>query len=285
VLTHNSSLARWLRRQSSRYVSEQAPVVLGGCPRSGTTLLRVMLDSHSRLACGPETGLLAGSYRPRDLARKFDLPEAEITALRRQAADHAEFIELFFTQYLRRRGRPRWGEKTPRNVRYLDYIWKHFPNAKFIHVVRDGRDVVCSLRTHPRYRLVNGERVPTGIRRPLGPCVALWLRDTAAGMRWRGQPGYREVRYEDLLTQTEATLREVCEFIGEPWEPGLLEYHRDRGASRDPNKFISNVAATQPLSEAARERWRRDLSVAELALVEKMTRDRLRELGYSSPHA
>lgn len=259
-------------------------MVLGGCPRSGTTLLRVMLDSHSRLACGPESGLLAGSYRPRDLARKFEIPEAEIVALRRQARDHAEFIELFFTRYLQVRQKTRWGEKTPRNVRYLDYIWKHFPNAKFIHVVRDGRDVVCSMRTHPRYRLVDGQRVPTGIRRPLEPCVAVWLRDTAAGMRWRGNANYLEVRYEDVVSETEATLRRVCEFIGEAWEPALLEYYRERGASRDPAKFVANIAATQPVSESARQRWRRDLSAEELARVEKLTSDRLRELGYNPAH-
>jgi protein-tyrosine sulfotransferase len=283
--TNNSSLARWLRRRGSRHVSTQSPVIVGGCQRSGTTLLRVMLDSHSRIACGPESSLLAGSYLPEVLARKFDIALPEIVALRRQAHDHAEFIELFFAKYLTLRGKERWSEKTPRNVRYVEYLWKHFPQAKFIHVIRDGRDVVCSLRTHPRHRLVNGERVPTGIRRSLAPCINVWLRDTAAGIRWRGHTQYHEVRYEDLLTQSEQTLRRICDFIGEKFEAGMLEYHRNGGASRDPNKFISNVAATQPLSDHAVARWRRDLTGDELALVEKMTRDRMRELGYTPVHS
>ena len=282
--TNNSSLARWLRRRGSRHVSEQAPIVLGGCQRSGTTLLRVMLDSHSRIACGPESSLLAGSYLPEVLERKFDIPLSEVLALRRQARDHAHFIELFFDRYLALRHKTRWAEKTPRNVRYIAYLWKHFPRAKFIHVIRDGRDVVCSLRTHPRWRLVNGQRVPSGIRRPLQPCINVWLRDTAAGVRWRGHAQYHEVRYEDLLGNTEQTLRRVCEFIGEAWEPALLDYHKEAGGSRDPSKFISNVAATQPLSDQALARWRRDLTEADLALVEKLTRDRLTELGYNPTH-
>jgi hypothetical protein len=78
LATNNSSFARWLRRYRSRHISQQSPVIIGGCPRSGTTLLRVMLDSHPHIACGPENSLLAGSFLPEKLAFKFDLPSDEI---------------------------------------------------------------------------------------------------------------------------------------------------------------------------------------------------------------
>lgn len=277
----NSTVARWRRRRASRYVSAQSPVILGGCPRSGTTLLRVMLDSHPHLACGPETSLLTGSVLPAKLTAKFDIPALRIRQLRQTAQDHAHFIELFFNCYLELRGKQRWADKTPQNVRYLDYIFRHFPHAKFIHVIRDGRNVICSMRTHPKYRIVNGQPVPTGIRRPLKGCIAGWLRETGAGMKWRGHPHYLEVRYEDLVQSPEPTLRHVCEFIGEPWDAAMLDYHVQEGPSRDAARFITNVAATQPLSADALHRWRTDLTAVELGLVRRRMSDRLAALGYA----
>ena len=72
LATTNSQIARWLRQRASRFVSTQTPVILGGSQRSGTTLLRVMLDSHPRLACGPECSLLTGGFLPHKLAKRFD---------------------------------------------------------------------------------------------------------------------------------------------------------------------------------------------------------------------
>jgi hypothetical protein len=281
LATNNSSLARWLRRVRSKYVSPQSPVIIGGCPRSGTTLLRVMLDSHPHIACGPENSLLGGSFLPERLAVAFDLPSADIWRLRRRARDHAQFIELFYSRYAETQGKPRWGDKRPHNIRFLDFILRHFPRAKVIHITRDARDAVCSLRTHPKYRLVNGERMLTGIRRPLRPCIRMWLRDTAAGMKWRGHPGYCEVKYEDLVDRPEVTLRSVCDFIGEPWDAAMLAYHEQGGGSRDPRRFVANFAATEPLNRQAIQRWRKDLTAEELQLVHRLAGQRLAQLGYS----
>jgi hypothetical protein len=106
------------------YVSESEPVIIGGCGRSGTTLLSAMIDAHPLFFCGPES---------------------------------------------------RWSEKTPGNVRVLDRIFEYFPRARFIHVIRDGRDVVCSTRTHPKFRVVDGKEVLTGILRPADECAERWV--------------------------------------------------------------------------------------------------------------
>ncbi len=278
--SNNSSLARWLRRRGSRYVSQQAPVILGGCHRSGTTLLRVMLDSHPRIACGPETSLFTGGFRPDKLAVRFDFAPEEIWQMRKQASDHAQLIEMFFMRYTASRGKSRWAEKTPQNVRYIGWILQRFPKAKFIHVIRDGRDTVCSMRTHPKFRIINGEKISTGIRRSLEPCIRGWLRDTAAGMKWRGHPNYYEVRYEDLVGVPEATLRKLCAFIGEPFDEAMLQYHEQQGESRDPVNFIANIIATQPLSSTSVGRWKKDLSAEELQLFFTLAPARMAELGY-----
>ncbi|MCG3150011.1 MAG: hypothetical protein PCFJNLEI_03478 [Verrucomicrobiae bacterium] len=278
LVTSNSSLARWLRRRASRFVSTQSPVILGGSQRSGTTLLRVMLDSHPALACGPECSLLTGGFLPEKLAKRFDIPLDSIWQMRQAATDHAHFIELFLTDYADRRGKRRWAEKTPQNIRHLDWIFAHWPNAKFIHVLRDGRDTVCSIRTHPRFRMIEGEKIPTGIRRPLEPCIQHWLRDTGAGLRWRGKPNYCEVRYEDLVNQPETTLRQVCAFIGEDFVPAMLRYHEQ---PRDATNFITNVAATKPLKATAIGRWRTELTTTEQQLFQTLAGARLAELGYN----
>jgi protein-tyrosine sulfotransferase len=279
--THNSSPARWLRRRRCRHVSDQSPVIVAGSQRSGTTLLRVILDSHPRIACGPESSLLTGSFLPDKLAERFETPLDEVWALHDRASDHAHFVELFLTRYAQRRGRSRWAEKTPQNIRHLDFILRHLPRAKIIHVIRDGRDVVSSIRTHPRYRIVDGRTVTTNIRRPLRPCVMSWLRDTAAGMRWRGAPNYREVRYEELVGAPEPVLRTLCEFLDEPWDPALLEYHRQQqGASRDPRHFIASAAAAEPMHQQALQRWRKDLTDDELRLFYQLAGQRMAELGY-----
>jgi len=239
-----------------------------------------MLDSHPHIACGPENSLLAGSFLPRRLALAFDVSTDDVWHMRHQAQDHAQFIELFYTRYAEFTGKPRWGDKRPHNILYLDFVFRHFPNAKVIHITRDARDTVCSLRTHPKYRLANGERVPTGIRRPLRPCIRMWLRDTAAGMNWRGHAGYCEVKYEDLVERPEPTLRRVCDFIGEPWEPAMLTYHEQNGGSRDPRRFVANFEATGPLSHQAIQRWRKDLTAGELQLVTRLAGHRLAQLGY-----
>ncbi|MBI3853517.1 MAG: sulfotransferase [Verrucomicrobia bacterium] len=280
LATSNSSLARWLRRRASRHVSTQSPIIIGGSQRSGTTLLRVILDSHPHIACGPETSLLTGGFLPGKLSRRFDFPVEEIWQLHERATDHAHFVELFLTQYAANRGKTRWAEKTPQNVSYLPFIFRHFPSAKFIHLVRDGRDAVCSIRTHPKFRMMNGQQVVTNVRRPLRPCIESWLRDTEAGMCWRGHPQYLEIHYEKLVTDLEPTLRQLCEFINEPWHAAMLEYHSQDEPSRDPTRFIANAAATQPLTTQAVHRWRKELSADELRLFNQLAGKRMIELGY-----
>jgi hypothetical protein len=281
LATNNSSLARWLRRKRARHVSSAAPVIVGGCQRSGTTLLRVILDSHPNIACGPESSLFTGGFLPHKLSSKFSVSERQVWTLHNAARDHAEFIESFFTFYAAERGKPRWADKTPQNVWHLEWILRHFPKARFIYMLRDGRDVVCSIRTHPRFRMVNGERVPTNIRRPLRPCINYWLEDTAEAMKWRKHPNFLAIRYEDIVSDTEPALRKLCEFIGEPWDPALLNFHAQEGPSRDASKFVANEAATQPLSQQAAGRWRKDLTPAEQTLFHRLAGARLVELGYA----
>ena len=276
----NSAPVRGLRKWKSRHVSSQSPIIIGGCPRSGSTLTRMILDAHPNIACGPESSLLAGRFMKEELVKHFEISTEELEQLRRSATDHAHLIELFFTHYAARQGKTRWAEKTPTNVRHLAYVFRNFPNAKFVHVVRDGRDVVCSLRTYPKYRIVDGQPIPTNIRRSLRACIHRWLQDTTAGMAWRRHPNYMELRYEDLVEDLEPNLKRLCAFVGEPWSQELLEYHLQQSQRQNPLHFFGSANAIQPISTKAIGRWREELTEDELGLFYRLAARRLVELGY-----
>ncbi len=266
--------ARAYRWNRGDYVSSESPIIIGGCGRSGTTLMRVILDSHSQIACGPESNVFpspnrlnAGSPGAEKLAKKFDLSSAEMNRLLETSTTRAEFAESFFDAYRRHADKPLWADKTPRNIQVMPYILEHFPKARFVHVVRDGRDVVCSLRTHPRHRVIDGQIVKLDTWNPLEDCVGRWVKDVGDGLAYRGDPRYYELKYEDLVTETEKTLRGLFEFLKLPWEPAVMSFHEVQSASRDPVKFAQNPEATKPLQSSSIGRWRKDLSEEDLAHV------------------
>ena len=279
---------RGYRWQRGRFVSAEAPILIGGCGRSGTTLLRVILDSHSQVCCGPETNLFVsktrlnpGSPTARKLAERFDLSHETMDDLLRRSSSRAQFIDRFFTTVRAQAGKPFWSDKTPRNVQVLPYIFEHFPQARFIHMIRDGRDVVCSLRTHPRFRMIDGQPVKLDTWNPIEDCVARWVQDVSLGLRYRDDPGSLELRYEDLVRRPEPALRPLFEFLGLPWEPAVLKFNEVKTGSRDPKRFAQNPEAAKPLQSSAVGRWRGDLDEKDLAYVMRKAGTLLRELGYT----
>lgn len=279
--------ARAYRWNRGDHVSTESPIIIGGCGRSGTTLMRVILDSHSQIACGPESNVFpspnrlnAGSAGAAKLAKKFDFTSEEMSQLLRTSSNRAEFAERFFDAYRARSGKPLWADKTPRNIQVMPYILEHFPKARFVHVIRDGRDVVCSLRTHPRHRVVDGKVIKLHTWNPIEDCVGRWVNDVGDGLAYRGDPRYYELKYEDLVTETEATLRGLFEFLQLEWEPAVMNFHEVQSSSRDPVKFAQNPEATKPLQSSSIGRWRKDLSQDDLAYVLRECGPLLRTLGY-----
>lgn len=273
--------ARHAAWRAAPHTSDAQPVIVGGCPRSGTTLIRVILDTHPHLCCGPESEIFKpGPRNPRRLAELFDLDPATVAILQQQAASQAEFIAQFFRLYCQETGKKRWAEKTPNNIQSLDFIFEHFPEAKFIHMVRDGRDTICSLRTHPRHKVVNGKLIKLDTNNPIEQCIDTWVRETSRGLSWRNDPRYFELRYEDVVNDPEPTLRQVFEFIDEPWDPAVLDFHEVSSASRDVTRFPQNPEAVQKLSPRSLARWKTDLSEEELRLFYEKAGDLMAKFGY-----
>ena len=273
--------AGWYRKD---HVSEENPVIIGGCARSGTTLMRVMIDTHPNIYCGPETGLLylrtLTRRKIRKLSRKLEVPEEELKAMMRGTDSYFSFVETLFDYLRERAGKPRWGDKSPQNVLHLDRILHHFPEARFIHMIRDGRDTACSLRTFPQYRMVDGQRVELDTMKPLDQCIRRWVRDVEAGMRYRGDLRYIEVKYEDLIENDEETLICVFGFLGEPWDERVTKYHQIESPGRSMDKMPQNPGATKPIYRTAYGRWRNEFTEEDKRVFKAIAGDLLVKLGY-----
>jgi protein-tyrosine sulfotransferase len=263
--------------------SDAAAVFIGGCGRSGTTLFKQILNRHSRLACGPETSMFGLPFNPENIGPYWDLDVEAVRERAERCRTLVEFAEGFYAEFLRVEGKARWADKTPNNVRARPRLLTWFPRGRFIHVIRDGRDVACSLRHHPRERVERGRIVPVQRNNPIPRCAERWLADTSAGLAFRGHPRCLEVRYEDLVGNAEAVLRRVCEFIGEPFESAMLE---PAGSGRvRTGQTLNNRNADERISASSIGRWRRDLTIEERAQFRDVAGELLLALGYAPDHA
>ncbi|MDZ7288889.1 MAG: sulfotransferase [candidate division KSB1 bacterium] len=180
------------------------PIVIGGCGRSGTTLLLSVLSCHPKIfAIDIETVALCpdgyGADGMYNQAPNLDVPF------------RLERIYQYFIEREIPAGNTRWCEKTPRNVLYFGRILQHFgTRVRLLHMVRDGRDVVTSI--HPR--------APT--RFWVTP--HRWVQDVAAGREFENHPQVLTIFYEDLVREYEATMRRICEFIDEEFVEAFLSY-------------------------------------------------------------
>lgn len=259
----------WMRSLvSDHYVSQTAPIVIGGCGSSGTTVIRRALNRHPEIDCGPEsTVFLARISSPAYLAERFGFPEARIRGWQRASRSQPEFIDRFQAACLAASGKTIWAEKTPRNVLRLRYIFQHFPRARFVHVIRDGRDVTCSLLNRPWMKLPKSGR---GTQGAVELCADYWVTHVTAGLKYRGDARYAEVGYEDFVADPEGTLRRLLKALGVPWHDEVL------GESSGEDSRIHRTSIG---------RWKTELSSDERNVVARRAGDLLIHLGYADDGA
>ena len=284
------------------------PVIVGA-PRSGTTLLRYMIDSHPNLAIPPETGFLAFAPQlshPGGVTRDslFQIvtrcpPEApawddygiEAEDFRREleAIDPfnlSEGFRAFYRLYARKQKKPRYGEKNPGYCEHIALIERLLPEAHFVHIIRDGRDAALSLR--PLWFAPG---------RDMRTLAQHWRRlvgcGREAGFRARA---YMEVRYEDLVRTPQTVLQTVCEFVALDYDPIMLRYwertperlkeHRTR---RRPDGSVlvthEERVAQQRLTMKPPQperifRWKKEMTASEHAEFIAIAGGTLEELGY-----
>ena len=263
-----------------------------GCPRSGTTLLAVLLDRHSRLAVPPETGFfdeVAPRLRRGDAERLLKvlrrwrrLPELQLAAedVVRRVADAAarradegrweaaDVLAAILTLYRERHGKARSGEKTPQHLMHVPAIRSAFPEAPVLCLLRDGRDNALSLRAMPWW--------PGG----LTAAAKLWTRCVQLMERFAEEHPrrFRIVRYEDLASRPEPVLRDVLDFLGETFEPEQLA-HRP-STTILPRSAPWKGSAAEAIEPERATRRRREASPRDVAALEHRLQRDLARLGY-----
>ena len=279
------------------------PFIIGS-GRSGTTLLRLMLDTHSQLALPPETQFIPAlaqacqaaddpaelfcqtlATHPRWPDFHLDAPALRAAVLALQPFTLSAALRCFYRLYAARFDKPRWGDQTPAYAIDAELIVALFPEAHFIHLIRDGRDVAQSY-----------QQVWFGPR-GLENAASFWVQRTMAARRAAGLGPYLELRYERLITQPAATLQEICAFLDLPWEAALLDYTEH--ANRRMDELTRNIHAPdgrqlataaerqssqrlvrQPLDPSRAYNWLRGMSPEDVARVEQVAGPLLLELGY-----
>lgn len=191
----------------------EQPIFIVGSPRSGTTLLRLVLDSHPRLSCGEETHFLR-ELEP-IVGRHWRMVEPYGFDRAYWLGRIRDLYAGFQADYLARRGKARWAEKDPTYTLQLPFIEELFPSAQYVHLVRDGHDVVASFRDRWGYR--SAARAAHGEWRRYVEAARSFGAALPAGR-------YHELRYEMLVNSSESTVRDLLAFLGEAWDPAVLRF-------------------------------------------------------------
>lgn len=274
-------------------MSARGPIFVAGLERSGTSLIFALLASHPNIAMTRRTNLWTHFYgQYGDLSDEANLDRCLAMMMRYRRLHvlspdrerlRAEFTKgprtygalfaLLEQQYADRLGKPRWGDKSLNTERYADQIVRAYPDARVVHMMRDPRDRYASSKTRWERR-----------RGGVGAGTAEWL--ASARMASRNQERHptnvRVLRYEDLVTDAEAALRGVCDFIEEPFALAMFSFDgapvfRDKGSNSS-----YGARAAGAISADSVGRFRAVLSASDVEFMQLVARDEMARYGYAS---
>lgn len=265
---------------------------------SGSTLLSVLLDKHPLLACGPEIGVFnkpdffntpfnnfqkkfpnwLKSGLPTDgqvrIYAFFFNKEAyfqtgeSLNALVKESNSVKEFIDKFYHQYLEKRGKKIWGEKTGSNAYCINNFLDLYPNAKIIHLVRDPRDTICSLYN----RAIKVNNYESGFAAV--HAVSHWLYNNAAALQVKDHKNYLLVKYEDLVNKPKQVLQKVSNHIEIPYSEDYFSSKIDdywKGFSEgNVHKSWSNTPFDGKLSNKSIGKYKTELNNELKHLISKL---------------
>jgi hypothetical protein len=267
------------------------PLLILGVRRSGTTLLRVMLDRHSELAVPDESYFVpqladrhlrhvdpdafVDDLRRLNTLAEWDVPLERVRVRLSPAMAIGAAIGTVYAVYAEERGKRRWGDKTPMYMQNLRLLEKLFPDAFFVHLIRDGRDAALSFLELPPGLVTETWMHP----RTPAEFACQWCTEVAAARRLGQRVGrrYLEVRYEELVGDVEGVLRRICGFAGLGYEPAMADYAGNVDVSAKPHQ----QRLRQPPTRGVRD-WRTQMSPTDVAAFEHVAGDLLRKLGYET---
>jgi len=275
-------------------VTDERPIFIVSSPRSGSTLLRLILDAHPRLAVPPPAWLFHyiypylysyGNLNVEENLRTLIEDALKTPTIEEWPIDvninevHSEMKESNYRElfsalhriYARMGGKERWGEKSPRDAFYMSEIKFYYPDAQFIHILRDGRDVAIDLSESILWP------------NTLYASAMMWkdfvtsIEDSAREM---GPDVYHIVRYNELCSHPEKTLRQICSFLGEEFRDDMLN-HNQTNSTKVWAQAKVHAKTARPITSEYVDMYKSRISEHDCSVLEGIIGDTLRRVGYS----
>jgi hypothetical protein len=241
---------------------DNQPIIVGGCFRSGTSLVRRLLDSHPRIYCGPEVKFFADLY---NIYLTDPIRHVRFTRTAQSMISQDEVLEVLGGAFVemhvraaRHATKPRWADKAPENVIFLDR-WQQLlgDGWLFLHVLRNPLDTLASIKENP---------FPVTIPSDLDARIDLWLDYLQAGLRFERDAPERYVRvvYEKLTEAPESSVRAMMQALGEELDESQLQLDntRHQAGIEDPK-----VRQSSTIHSDSVEQWRKILSRKEIRRI------------------
>lgn len=290
-----------------------APIFIVGNPRSGTTMFRLMLAAHSKINIPPESEFIVRLYQKYGHIQSFkkekllnilsDLcGDNAIVNLEEQwqislsgfdenierlfGKSYAEFCESLYIFYAHAKGldgKAMWGDKNNAYGNYVDVLTDLYPQAKFIHIVRDGRAVLSS---YQQLDIDKNQKYAPLL--PKDPVVVAenWVDmvDRIDRHLQRFASGhYITVRYEDILDDFELSISKVCDFLGVNYEHSMKLFHQvNIKHLMEPVNYSWKENTRKPLDRGKATAWRERLSPNDICRFESVAASKLVQHGYKT---
>ncbi len=273
---------------------EKRPIFIIGTERSGTNLLRAILNSHSNIAIPHPPHIMENFFKIEplysvfgesgfkaminDVVRMVELhPYSWPIRIDRERifieAKSRDLINIFFCiyeQYLEYTGKKRWGCKSTFMINHVALVRHYYPKAQFIYMVRDGRDVAVSAQKS----IFNNYSIYYIARR--------WQKEQGLGIYWLNKLSREEIyllKYEDLIDSPLETINKICIFLGETFENRMLEFFQDKDIQKGAALSVSWKNMARPIIKGNYDKYKYELTKKDIELFEALT---WREMDYFS---
>ena len=269
---------------------ENGPIFIVGMPRSGTKLLRSLINNHSQVAITPNESnfiphlskLFPEDLNQRPVFEKFYDRFCSTTFYRRLSQNHncisannwfdqiedgsfSETIGIFYTAFAHEKGKTVWGDKTPSYINKISLLNKTFANARFIHIIRDVRDYALSInKAWNKNELRAAQRWNDSI-------LECRLQASTVGAQ------YLEVLYEDLVDTPEKVLIAICDFLQIGYEPEMARLKQSP-------ENISNLKNVDQVVSKNYQKWKHEMDKSLVKKIESLCSNLLLDLGYELDH-
>ncbi len=283
-----------LTNTDTKYDKKPYPFFIIGSGRSGTTLLRMILCSHSKITIPPETwyiiplvkelpinkmldrlqisraiDIVTSHYRWPDMGISTKELISKINDLK--VLFLKDILNIIYDSHLKLHGKSRWGDKTPPYIQIVPELNALYPDAKFIHLIRDGRDVTKSFHD----------------KRWFGPFlhknVKEWKSSINISATYKNKEYSNriiEIKYENLVTNIEDVVRKICLFIDESFEPQMLQWRKNIKDNVPLREIDIHNKLFRPPRHSDLYRWQRELNKKEIFIIEAHLKRELNVAGY-----